>query len=135
MVIIYPQIKIMSDLLEQFGEDLKTNVEGFIAVAVAEIKSGITYFSLSVDPFFDPDLVVAFNLEVIKSKLNAISVLELKNQTIDSIMIALTSQIHIIDVFANGEYFLYLAVDSTKVNLGMAKGLLNKYKNNISVQL
>ena len=125
----------MSDLLEQFGEDLKTNVEGFIAVAVAEIKSGITYFSLSVDPSFDPDLVVAFNLEVIKSKLNAISVLELKNQTIDSIMIALTSQIHIIDVFANGEYFLYLAVDSTKVNLGMAKGLLNKYKNNISVQL
>jgi hypothetical protein len=125
----------MSDLLEQFGEDLKTNVEGFIAVAVAEIKSGITYFSLSIDPSFDPDLVVAFNLEVIKSKLNAISVLELKNQTIDSIMIALTSQIHIIDVFANGEYFLYLAVDSTKVNLGMAKGLLNKYKNNISVQL
>lgn len=125
----------MSDFLKQFGEDLKTNVQGFIAVAVAEIKSGITYFSLSVDPAFDPELAAAFNLEVVKAKLNAVSVLGLKNQSINSIMIELTSQIHIIDISSNGEYFIYLAVDATKANLGMVKALLNKYKKEISEKI
>lgn len=31
----------MSDFLKQFGDDLQKNVPGFIAVAIAEIKSGI----------------------------------------------------------------------------------------------
>lgn len=125
----------MSDFLKQFGEDLKKNVPGFIAVSVAEIKSGISYYSQSVLPDFDPELASAFNLEVVKAKMNAISALALKGQVIDNIMITLTSQIHIIDVSDNGEYFIYLAVDSTKANLGMTKSILNKYKTEIAKKL
>ena len=124
----------MSDFLKQFGEDVKKNVPGFIAVSVAEIQSGISYFSLSVVSDFDPELASSFNLEVVKAKMNAISVLGLK-QSIDNIMITLTSQIHIIDISDNGEYFIYLAVDSSKANLGMTKALLNKYKKEISKKL
>ncbi|MFK6999915.1 hypothetical protein [Flavobacterium oreochromis] len=120
----------MSDFLKQFGEDLKNNVPGFIAVAVSEIKSGISYFTLSVNPNFDPELASAFNLEVVKAKLNAIKALGL-NESIEDILINLKSQIHIIDVSENNEYFIYLAVDSTKANLGMTKALLNKYKKEI----
>ncbi|AMA49031.1 MULTISPECIES: hypothetical protein [Flavobacterium] len=120
----------MSDFLKQFGEDLKNNVPGFIAVAVSEIKSGISYFTLSTNPSFDPELASAFNLEVVKAKLNAINALGLK-ETIEDILINLKSQIHIIDVSENNEYFIYLAVDSTKANLGMTKALLNKYKKEI----
>ncbi|AEW85296.1 hypothetical protein HUE46_12895 [Flavobacterium columnare] len=120
----------MSDFLKQFGEDLKNNVPGFIAVAVSEIKSGISYFTLSTDSNFDPELASAFNLEVVKAKLNAINALGLK-ETIEDILINLKSQIHIIDVSENNEYFIYLAVDSTKANLGMTKALLNKYKKEI----
>lgn len=76
----------------------------------------------------------AFNLEVVKAKLNAINALSL-NETIDDIMITLSSQIHIIDVADNNEYFIYLAVDSTKANLGMTKALLNKYKKEITKKL
>ena len=47
----------------------------------------------------------------------------------------MTNQIHIIDVSDNNEYFIYLAVDSTKANLGMTKALLNKYKKEISGKL
>jgi hypothetical protein len=124
----------MSDFLKQFGEDVKKNVPGFIAVSVAEIQSGISYFSLSVVSDFDPELASSFNLEVVKAKMNAISVLGLK-QSIDNIMITLSSQIHIIDISENGEYFIYLAVDSSKANLGMTKALLNKYKKEISKKL
>jgi hypothetical protein len=125
----------MSDFLKQFGEDLKKNVPGFIAVSVAEIKSGMSYYSESVVSDFDPELASAFNLEVVKAKMNAIKALNLQGQAVDNVMITLTSQIHIIDVSDNGEYFIYLAVDSTKANLGMTKSILNKYKKEIAEKL
>ncbi|WP_026730496.1 hypothetical protein [Flavobacterium denitrificans] len=125
----------MSDFLNQFGEDLEKNIPGFIAVSIAEIQTGMSYFSLSVVPEFDPELASAFNLEVVKAKLNAISALGLKNQVVSDIMITLTSQIHIIDVSENNMYMIYLAVDSTKANLGMTKAILNKYKKEIASKL
>ncbi|OXA78451.1 hypothetical protein [Flavobacterium frigidimaris] len=125
----------MSDFLNQFGEDLEKNVPGFIAVSIAEIQSGMSYFSLSVVPEFDPELASAFNLEVVKAKMNAISALGLKNQIVSDIMITLSSQIHIIDISDNNMYMIYLAVDSTKANLGMTKSILNKYKKEIASKL
>lgn len=57
------------------------------------------------------------------------------NESIDDIMITMTNQIHIIDVSDNNEYFIYLAVDSTKANSGMTKALLAKYKKEIAGKL
>ncbi|RZJ48628.1 MAG: hypothetical protein EOO44_20540 [Flavobacterium sp.] len=125
----------MSDFLKQFGEDLKKNVPGFIAVSVAEIQTGMSYHSQSAVADFDPELASAYNLEVVKAKINAIKALDLKGQAIDNIMITLTSQIHIIDVSENGDYFIYLAVDATKANLGMTKSILNRYKKEIAEKL
>ncbi|SHH11784.1 hypothetical protein [Flavobacterium defluvii] len=125
----------MSDFLKQFGEDLKKNVPGFIAVSVAEIRSGMSYYSQSVLSDFDPELASAYNLEVVKAEMNAIRALKLQGQVVDNVMITLTSQIHIIDVSDNQEYFIYLAVDSTKANLGMTKSILNKYKKEIAHKL
>ena len=120
----------MSDFLKEFGENLKNNMPGFIAVSVAEIKSGISYYSLSALDTFDPELASAFNLEVVKSKMNVIASLGL-NQKIDDIIFTLTDQIHVVDVSDNGEYLIYLAVDSTKGNLGMTKAMLSRYKKDI----
>ncbi|GAA3742658.1 hypothetical protein GCM10022422_28210 [Flavobacterium ginsengisoli] len=125
----------MSDFLTQFGEDLKKNVPGFIAVSVAEIASGMSYYSQSAVADFDPELASAYNLEVVKAKMSAIKALNLNGQVIDNIMITLSSQIHIIDVSDNQEYFIYLAVDSTKANLGMTKSILNRYKKEIVAKL
>ncbi|WP_343695003.1 hypothetical protein [Flavobacterium sp.] len=125
----------MSDFLKQFGEDLKKNVPGFIAVSVAEINSGMSYYSQSAVSDFDPELASAYNLEVVKAEMNAIKALKLQGQVIDNVMITLSSQIHIIDVSDNQEYFIYLAVDSSKSNLGMTKSILNKYKKEIAHKL
>ena len=124
----------MSDFLQQFGDEVKKNIPGYIAVAVTEIKSGISYYSDSSVASFDPELASAFNLEVVKAKLNAISALGLE-QNIDDIMISLTNQIHIIDISENNEYFIYLSVDSNKANLGMTKALLNKFKKDITEKM
>ncbi|MDQ6473034.1 hypothetical protein RB619_20535 [Flavobacterium sp. LHD-80] len=125
----------MSDFLKQFGSDLEKNVPGFIAVSIAEIQTGMSYFSLSAVADFDPELASAFNLEVVKAKMNAVSALGLKNQVVSDIMITLSSQIHIIDISENNLYMIYLAVDSTKANLGMTKATLNKYKKEIASKL
>lgn len=124
----------MGQFLDTFVNDLRDNVPGFIAVSVVEIKSGVSYGSLSVVPEFDPDLASVFNLEVAKAKMNAIKVLGL-NQKIDDIMITLENQIHFIDISENGEYMIYLAVDSAKSNLGMARALLKRYKKDIEGKL
>ena len=123
----------MTNVLDKFIQDMKTNVPGFIAVSVTEVRSGVSYGSESVDPSFDPNLASAYNLEVVKAKQNALQILGLASkEKIEDILITLTNQIHIIDIAASGGYFIYLAVDSTKANLGLTRALLAKYKKDLA---
>ncbi|MCC9062107.1 MULTISPECIES: hypothetical protein [Flavobacterium] len=124
----------MSDFLQNFQNDLKENINGFIAVSVTEVETGMSYSSLSLNPNFDPELASAYNLEVVKAKLSAIKALGL-DQKINDILITLTDQIHIIDVSEDGKYFIYLAVDSTKANLGLTRATLSKFKKDIISKL
>lgn len=124
----------MSSFLERFGDDLKKNVPGFIAVAVTEVKSGISYFSISVVPEYDTELASTFYLEIVRAKMNSISALGLKDQKIKTIVVNLTSQIHFVDLSDNGEYFIYLVIQENKnINLGVTQMLLNKYKQEMKL--
>jgi len=124
----------MSDFLQNFQNDLKENINGFIAVSVTEVETGMSYCSLTVKSDFDPELASAYNLEVVKAKLNAIRALGL-DQKINDILITLTDQIHIIDLSEDGRYFIYLAVDSNKANLGLTRAVLSRYKKDIITKL
>jgi hypothetical protein len=115
------------DFINIFLNEMRTNINGFIAVAVTEIETGLSYGTLTADPSFDPDLASAYNLEVVKAKINAIESLGLK-EDIQDILITLTHQIHIIDISPNKKFMIYLAADSAKANLGMTRGILRKYK-------
>ena len=123
----------MINVLDKFIQDMKTNVPGFIAVSVTEVRSGVSYGAESGDPSFDPNLASAYNLEVVKAKQNALQILGLASkEKIEDILITLTNQIHIIDIAASGGYFIYLAVDSSKANLGLTRALLAKYKKDLA---
>ncbi|EGV42657.1 hypothetical protein BZARG_1990 [Bizionia argentinensis JUB59] len=124
----------MSNFLEQFTKDVRANVPGYIAVTVTEVSSGVCYVSDSADENFDPEIASAYNLEVAKAKYNAIEALGLDSQ-IQDIIITLNNQIHMIDISENREYFIYLAVDSSKANMGMTRALLKKYKKDIVAEL
>ena len=116
-----------NDFLNVFLNEMKTNVNGFIAVAVTEIESGLSYGNLTIDPGFDPEHAAAYNLEVVKAKLSAVKALNL-NQEIEDILITLSNQIHIIDISPNKKFMIYLAADATKANLGMTRAVLRKHK-------
>ncbi len=124
----------MNEVLHSFIENMKDNVEGLIGVSVTEIESGVAYESYSADPKFDPSLASAYNLEVVKAKLNAIKALGL-NEEIQDITINLSSQVHFINIAPSGAYFIYLAIDSAKANLGITRALLNKYKSDLNKML
>ena len=123
-----------NDFLNVFLNEMKTNVTGFIAVAVTEIETGLSYGNLSVDSSFDPELASAYNLEVVKAKFNAVKALNLK-QDIEDILITLSNQIHIIDISPNNKFMVYLVADSTKANLGMTRAVLRKYKADLEKNL
>lgn len=122
----------MKKLFDEFIDNMKQNVPGFIAVSVTEIESGVSYCSYSAKEGYDPSLASAYNLEVVKSKIKAIEALGLTNETIEDMTIQLTNQLHIINIAKSGAYFIYLAVDSEKANLGITRALLNKYKAEIN---
>ena len=122
----------MTNVLDKFIQDVKNNIPGFIAVSVTEVRSGVSYGAESVDPSFDPNLASAYNLEVVKAKMNALHVLGLDGkEKIEDILITLTDQIHVIDIAPNGNYFVYLVVDSSKANLGITRSLLARYKKDL----
>lgn len=123
-----------NDFLNVFLNEMKTNVNGFIAVAVTEIESGLSFGNLTVDPSFDPELAAAYNLEVVKAKLSAVKALNL-NQEIEDILITLSNQIHIIDISPNKKFMIYLAADASKANLGMTRAVLRKHKLDLEKNL
>ncbi len=115
----------MKNIIDNLISKLK-EIDGFIAVSITDIESGESYNSFSILKSFDPELAAAYNLEVVKAKLKAIDVLGLEN-TIEDITITLSSQVHIINISKSKSFFIYLAVDSNKSNLGITKNLLRKY--------
>ncbi|MDO5105199.1 hypothetical protein [Capnocytophaga sp.] len=121
----------MINVLDKFIQDVKTNIPGFIAVSVTEVRSGVSYGAETVNPNFDPTLASAYHLEVVKSEQNALKVLGVKEK-IEDILVLLTDQIHIINISDNGTYFIYLTIDSTKANLGLTRALLAKYKKDLA---
>ena len=123
-----------NDFLNVFLNEMKTNVNGFIAVAVTEIETGLSFGNLTVDPSFDPELAAAYNLEVVKAKLSAVKALNL-NQDIEDILITLSNQIHIIDISPNKKFMIYLAADASKANLGMTRAVLRKHKLDLGKNL
>ena len=120
----------MADILKNFFDDLKTNIPGFIAASITEVQSGMAFGSLSLDPNFDVELAGSYNLEVIKAKQNIIKTLKL-DEKIDDIMLTLTTQIHLISIAESGTYFVYLAVDAKKGNLGLTRSVLKRCMTDI----
>lgn len=122
----------MQQVLNDFIEKCKNNIPGFMAVSITDIESGVAYQSLSVVEGFDPNLASALNLEVVKAKLAVKKALNIEDQLIKDITITLTGEIHIIDISDSATYFVYLAVDISKANLGLTRTLLRKIREDLT---
>jgi len=107
----------MSNIQESL--DFLITVDGAMCAALVDSSSGMLLGKAGSG--LDLDVAAAGNTEVVRAKLKTIKALGL-NDTIDDILITLSSQYHIIRPLAETpEVFLYLVLDSAKSNLALAR--------------
>ena len=96
------------------------SLNGALAASLFDWESGMV-LGMDTNTNFNIELASAGNSEVVKAKMATMKSLDLDG-SIDDILITLTGQIHIIKVVdSNPELCLYLALDSTKGNLALAR--------------
>ncbi|GGG37203.1 hypothetical protein [Hymenobacter glacieicola] len=95
-----------------------------LAVAVVEVATGTSLAVHTNSSAIDPGTAAAYNAEVVKHKLKALTALALQGEAIEDILITLSSQLHLLQLTDNGGRFIYLVVDSGSTSLAMAREVL-----------
>ncbi|UOR05424.1 hypothetical protein MUN82_21165 [Hymenobacter aerilatus] len=116
---------------DQTVKEIMKDLPSLVAVAVVETETGMPLAAHSNSADFDVETAAAYNTEVIKQKLKAISALKL-NQTVQDILLTLTDQLHLLKLSPNAQKFIYLAVNSRDTNLAVARQVLKKYTDVLS---
>jgi predicted regulator of Ras-like GTPase activity (Roadblock/LC7/MglB family) len=94
-------------------------VDGAMAAAIVDSSSGMLLGGAGTGLALD--VAAAGNTEVVRAKLATMKALAL-DDTIDDILITLTSQYHIIRPLAsNPEVFIYFVLSKAKSNLALAR--------------
>ncbi len=102
-------------------QQVLNDIPNLMAVAVVDATSGMCLASHSNSPSLNPETAAAYNAEVVKQKQKAMAALKLKNESIEDILITLTSQTHIIRLVDGGKKFIYLAVNPRDTNLAISR--------------
>ena len=107
----------MSNIQETL--DSLVAIDGAMCAAIVDSSSGMLLGKAGSG--LDLEVAAAGNTEVVRAKLTTIKSLGL-NDTIDDILITLTTQYHIIrPLEKTPEVFIYLVLDSKKSNLALAR--------------
>jgi hypothetical protein len=116
----------------QAVQNIINDLPGLLAIAVVDISSGMSLASHS-NSGINPETAAAYNTEVVKQKLKAMSALKLQGETIDDILITLTNQLHLIKLVADSKKFIYLVVNSRETNLAIAREVVRAQNDLLSV--
>lgn len=103
--------------------DAAANIKGAFAVALIDYDSGMTLGSRGGSAEFDLDVAAPGNSEVVRSKLEVMEKLGLRD-TIEDILITLETQYHLIrPIWSRTEdkLFFYLVLNRAQANLAMAR--------------
>jgi hypothetical protein len=103
--------------------DMAANIKGAFAVALVDYDSGMTLGSRGGSPEFDLDVAAPGNSDVVRTKLEVMQKLGLR-ETIEDILITLDTQYHLIrPIHGNSEekLFLYLVLSRAQANLARAR--------------
>lgn len=110
----------------QMVQNIISELPGLVAVAVVDVESGMALASHSNSPAINPETAAAYNTEVVRQKQKAMAALKLKGESIEDILITLTSQLHLIKLMNGGTQFIYLVVNSRDINLAIARSVLRQ---------
>ena len=103
--------------------DEMMDINGAMAAAVIDWESGMALGTRS-NGSFDIEMAAAGNADVIKAKMATLKRMGLDTKIVD-ILITLEDQFHVVMMSKNHpELCLYVAVDSEKGNLALARNIL-----------
>ncbi|EON92515.1 hypothetical protein MARLIPOL_07179 [Marinobacter lipolyticus SM19] len=108
-------------------------MDGYLASAIVDSSSGMT---LAVDgggESFNIEMAAAGNTDVVRKKRDVMKKLKL-NDKIEDMLISLQKQYHLIrPLESNDALFIYVALDRSKANLGMARNELNSFEKGLDI--
>lgn len=116
-------------------KDAMSSIEGSIGVALVDYNSGMALGTIGGGPELDLNVAAAGNTDVVRAKVRAIEMLNLK-EAIEDILISLSSQYHLIRPLTSRSgkgLFLYLALDKNRANLAMARHQLKRIEAELEV--
>ncbi|MBF9036223.1 roadblock/LC7 domain-containing protein [Rhodobacterales bacterium HKCCE2091] len=110
-----------------------TDINGFIAACLVDGESGLMLSQETSGVKFDIEAAGAANTEVVRAKNEAMKALGL-DDAIEDILISLGTQLHLIrPLESNPLVFVYVALDRSKANLGMARMTVKKVEGTLKV--
>ena len=116
---------------KQTVQGILAELPTLLAVAVVETETGMPLASHANISDFDIETAAAYNTEVVKSKLKALQALKL-NQTVQDILLTLTDQLHLLKLSADGQKFIYLAVNAKDTNLAQARQIMKAHSASLN---
>ena len=112
------------------------SIEGAIGVALVDYTSGLTLGVLGGAPIMDMNIAAAGNTDVVRAKVRTLEMLGLQDN-IEDILITLDSQYHLIRLLQTRRgteaLFMYLALNKSRANLGLARHQLKKIEADLDV--
>ena len=110
-------------------------IDGAIGAAVADYTSGMALGTIGGTKELDLAVAAAGNTDVVRAKLRAMEMLNIK-ETIEDILITLDTQYHMIRPLtgrAGKGLFLYVALMKSRANLAMARHQLRQIESDMDV--
>jgi hypothetical protein len=109
------------------------SIDGAIGAALVDYTSGMTLGTIGGREL-DMELAGAGNTEVVRSKKNILHDLGLDDE-IEDILISLDEQYHLIRMSEKHEdVFIYLAIDRSQGNLGLARRSIDKIEQKLELE-
>ncbi|GAB7043655.1 MULTISPECIES: hypothetical protein [Catenuloplanes] len=110
-------------------------IDGAIGVALVDYTSGMALGIAGGTKDFDLTVAAAGNTDVVRAKLRAMEMLQLRDE-IEDILVTLGEQYHLIRPLKSRSgkgLFLYLALSKSRANLALARHQLRRIEEAIDV--
>lgn len=126
---LHPESITMANVTETLNQIL--SIDGAMACALVDYTSGMTLGTAGSG--VNLDVAAAGNTEVLRAKMKVAQALGLSGE-IEDILITLTTQYHILrPLVAHRSLFLYVVIDRSKGNLGMARFKITEVEKALKV--
>ncbi|AXI76739.1 hypothetical protein [Peterkaempfera bronchialis] len=99
-------------------------IDGALGAALVDYSSGMALGVLGGSDELDLNVAAAGNTDVVRAKMRAMELLDLRGEAIEDMLITLSGQFHLIRPLTkrgSQGIFLYLVLDRRRANLALAR--------------